>query len=511
MEKTRREFLRDGGSCLAAATVLGNLACRGEVAPTARQPNILFFFPDQHRFDWTGMNPRIPVPTPNLERLAARGVHFTNALCPSPLCAPARSCLASGKEYDRCGVPANRIDYPRDRTTYYRMLRDGGYHTMAVGKVDLSQGSGDFGNDGRMHMEPWGFSDMINNAGKMGGTMIYGARPADSLEPYFHYLDSQDPPLGKVHFDDMYFRATAEMAAPGLGVEPTPDLVQRLYGHVNHEHAMTFLKPSPLEERHYVDNWIARNGLELLDRAPSDTPWHLVVNFNGPHVPADITERMARLYRGPDRVIDGFPQPHGYTGAADAAAHLGARQNYSAMIENIDRWLGIYLDKLAERGELDNTIVVYSSDHGEMLGDHTLWGKFVPYHASVGVPLVMAGPGIRQGLTSDALVSIMDLAATFLDYGGLPIPDDMDSRSLRPLLESKTDSHRSHVLSGLGDWRLVYDGRHKLVEGFRGERLLYDLEEDAFEDANLAPDNSELCRRLGDLIQGGAEASSAVG
>jgi len=458
------------------------------------------------------MNPHIPVPTPNLERLAAHGVHFTNALCPSPLCVPSRSCLASGREYDRCGAPDNRLDYPADQTTYYGMLRDGGYHTMAVGKVDLNQGSADWGSDGRTHMEEWGFSDMINNAGKVAGVSVYGTRPSDSLEPYLSYLDSLEPPLGRLHFEDLCFRMMAREVEPGMGVEPMPDFYQILRARRDHEHAMTHVAPTPLDDRHYVDNWIGRNGLALLDRAPAHRPWHLVINFNGPHVPNDITERMARLYRGPDRVIDGFPQPYGYAGAADAAAHLGARQNYSAMIENIDRWLGVYLDKLEERGELDNTIVVYSSDHGEMLGDHTRWGKVVPYQPSVGVPLVMAGPGIRQGLTSDALVSIMDLAATFLDYGELPIPEDMDSRSLRPLLESKTDSHRSHLLSGLGNWRLAFDGRYKLVEGFRGETLLFDLAEDPFEDRNLAPDDPDRCRRLGDLIRhGGAETSAAVG
>jgi arylsulfatase A-like enzyme len=283
-------------------------------------------------------------------------------------------------------------------------------------------------------------------------------------------------------------------------VEPVADFDRIMRARRNHEHAMTHAAPTPLDDRHYGDNWIGRNGLALLDRAPTDRSWHLVINFNGPHVPNDITERMARLYRGPDRVVEGFPQPHAYHGPSDGAALLGARQNYSAMIENIDRWLGIYMEKLAERGELDNTIVVYSSDHGEMLGDHSRWGKVVPYQPSVGVPLVMAGPGIRQGLTSDALVSMMDLAATFLDYGELPIPEDMDSRSLRPLLESETDSHRSHVLSGLGDWRLVYDGRHKLIRGFGGETLLFDLAEDPFEDVNLAKDAAGVVARLEELL-----------
>ena len=95
--------------------------------------------------------------------------------------------------------------------------------------------------------------------------------------------------------------------------------------------------------------------------------------------------------------------------------HVAIRQNYTGMVENIDRLVGLLLDELKKRGEMDNTLVVDSSDHGEMLGDHNRWGKVLPYHASASVPMVIAGPGVQDGVVSDALVSHMDLAATFLE------------------------------------------------------------------------------------------------
>ena len=107
--------------------------------------------------------------------------------------------------------------------------------------------------------------------------------------------------------------------------------------------------------------------------------------------------------------------------------------------------------------------MVYSSDHGEMLGDHGRWGKSIAYQPSVGVPLVLAGPGVQAGVASDALVSMHDLTATFLDFAGRPPLPGMDSRSLRPLLSGAAQRHRPHVRSGLGDWRMVSDGRYKLV------------------------------------------------
>jgi arylsulfatase len=198
-----------------------------------------------------------------------------------------------------------------------------------------------------------------------------------------------------------------------------------------------------------------------------------------------------------------FPPPNGTDGfSADVNNEI--RRNYSAMVENIDRWVGIYIEELKKRGELENTLIVYSSDHGEMLGDHGLWAKSVPYQPSASVPLIAAGPGVTGNLVSNALVSTMDLAATFLDYGGVERPRDMDSLTLRPLLEGRTQHHRDWVLSGLGGWRLSFNGRYKLIEGYtpgsnsfrlrrtpydpatdRRPPLLFDLERDPGENEPL--------------------------
>jgi len=203
-----------------------------------------------------------------------------------------------------------------------------------------------------------------------------------------------------------------------------------------------------------------------------------------------------------------FPQPNGCR-EFTVAEHVAIRQNYAAMIENIDRWTGVFLDELRKRGELDNTVIVYSSDHGEMLGDHDRWGKTYPYAPSVGVPLVVAGPGLRRGARSDALVSHIDIGATFLDYAGVVKPKDMESRSLRPLLEGKTTKHRDVVLSGLNAWRMAWDGRYKLITGFevgynRGKTpenrsagpVLFDLESDPLENRDTAAAALEHVKRL---------------
>jgi choline-sulfatase len=522
---TRREFLKQAGALAAIGSLPAAAAARRQPGP-GRPPNVLFLFPDQHRPDWIQGSPAIPVPTPNLLRLAARGTTFERTLTASPVCAPSRACLASGREYDRCGVRNNGEAYPLDQTTYYERLRDSGYHTMACGKLDLNTGELALGVSGKRFLDEWGFADGIDSPGKGRGFRAYLSAPEGPKDSYYAYLHAQDPQVARRcaldyarrfdidpelvaqitdrrTWDEAEKRAERARAAAGKDVAPDGD------GGKN-DTQWRDTDPSPLADEHYCDNWIARNGLALLERAPAASPWLLWINFAGPHPPMDITTSMERRFRGPDRVVDGFAQPHAYRGPIDAAHHLRIRQNYAAMIENIDRWVGVFLDTLEQRGELDSTIIVYASDHGEMLGDHSRWGKSVPYQASAGVPLLVSGPGVRAGHRSQALVSHMDMAATLLDYAGVEVPEDMDSRSLRPVLEGKSDAHRDYVLSGLKDWRLASDGRYKWVTGFeKGEDLVFDLVEDPHEDRNLVASPPKEALALRDVLREQAERAGA--
>ncbi|MGH9663205.1 MAG: sulfatase-like hydrolase/transferase, partial [Bryobacteraceae bacterium] len=149
-----------------------------------RRPNILFLFPDQLRYDWIAGDAKIPVRTPNLDSLAARGTRFIKTIVASPLCAPSRACLASGKEYPRCGVPSNGANYPVAQRTYYSLLREAGYHVAGCGKLDLHKATLDWGLDGKRLLPEWGFSDGIDNAGKFDAIRSGAETPKD---PYMAY------------------------------------------------------------------------------------------------------------------------------------------------------------------------------------------------------------------------------------------------------------------------------------------------------------------------------------
>jgi arylsulfatase A-like enzyme len=466
MSSNRRDFLKTTGTAASAIAAGLPLSPQETYAQqNGKRPNILFFFPDQHRYDWVGTNSTIPVPTPHFYKLAKNGVLFQNAYCPSPLCAPSRACLASGKEYHRARVKDNSIDYPLDQRTFYTMLRDSGYHVMGCGKIDLHKRSEIWGIDGKTLTREWGFSDAIDNAGKWDAVRSGKDTPKD---PYMYYLHDKD--LVQVHIEDMEKRR-------GKNAKAT--------------HA------TELPDHAYCDNWIAEHGLRLIRNSPDDKPWFIQINFTGPHDPLDITYNMENKCRGID-----YPQPNRST-QFDAKTHNAIRQNYSAMVTNIDRWLGVFIDELKKRGEYENTIIVYSSDHGEMLGDHDLWAKTKPHQPSVGVPLAISGPGIQAGVDTNALVSLIDLTATYLDYAGLDVPNDMDGKSLRNVLTGKTSTHRDVLYSALWDWRCAYDGQYKLVEGYYpgDEPWLFDIGEDPKENVNIAGKAPNHVKKLQDALQ----------
>jgi arylsulfatase A-like enzyme len=191
-----------------------------------------------------------------------------------------------------------------------------------------------------------------------------------------------------------------------------------------------------------------------------------------------------------------------------AGHHQEIRRNYAAMIENVDSWLGRLVDRLSTADQLDDTVVIYASDHGEMLGDRGLWEKHVPWHPSVNVPLVVAGPGFNVGLKDSSAVSLTDLAATIRSIARVDGPDGVDGR---PLVPGATG--RQAAISGLGTWRMASDGRYALIAGYdptlpRKEMTqgtfdpktatgqLYDLSADPGETRDIAAEYPALVARF---------------
>jgi arylsulfatase A-like enzyme len=420
-----------------------------------KSPNILLLLPDQWRADWLGFTGNLDLNTPNVDALAARGVAFSKAYTPSPLCAPARACLASGRNYRDCGVPNNHYNYPLTIPTYYQALRDKGYRVGSVGKLDLHKdvtdpSNMDWGLDGSRLMSQWGFTDGVDNEGKVDGVNSY-VQAGKPKGPYLNYLHQ---------------RGLADIHASEVGKKKA------------------YVTELPQEA--YCDNWLTEKGREILRNFPDNQPWHMVFNFTGPHAPMDVTRKMKEIA---DR--KNMPCPVNSTEGYDRRMR-DIRNHYAVMIENIDNLIGDIIDDIDKRGELDNTIIVFASDHGEMLGDHNKMGKEIWYDPSSRIPLIAAGPGVLQEVQSDALVLLHDLHATFLDFAGCPPFENTDSLSLRPILSEKSNVHRSVITSELStpvgnvNWKMVYDGSWKTVENrASGDKLLFNLKDDPTEKYNI--------------------------
>ncbi len=441
--------------------------------------NLLFLFPDQWRWDWLGCEDspfgKVPVRTPNIDALAARGVRFTQCRTNSPVCAPARACLAQGVRYERCGVPGNGYNTPVDRPNVFKALRDAGYRTACTGKTDLQKHGLHKGLDGwTPAMGQLGFVESANQCGKWDAIRSGSTQPADLYMAALHatgYLGT--------HLED-YRRRDTDRKAKTLATYPTP-----------------------LPRHLYTDDVTGQRALDMLTRWPTDptgehpAPWMLWVNFPGPHEPFDPPAELKRRYDGVD-----FPGPVAVPDDARPQDHQQLRRNYAAMCEGIDEWVGRLLDAVEARGELDNTLIVFASDHGEMLGDHGLWYKCVWHEPSVHVPLIVAGPGVRQGVVSDALVELIDISATLLDAAGVaPLPE-ADAQSFVPVLRGEATTHRDHARSALDKWQMVCEGRHKLVRTQGEPDRLFDLHADPAEQHDLAADQPDLAQALSRRIGG---------
>jgi len=382
-----------------------------------------------------------------MKALASQGVRFTQAYVPSPLCTPSRSAFASGREYDRSKVPSNSYDYPLSVPTFYSLLRDAGYHTITVGKDDLTK-STQLGykihykgcskcrdGDGLYHQAELGFSDGLRYSGKED--VVQKPYPH---EMYGYFLQNQTvkTECGKV---TNAWQAHRDC----FGKKEMGPMCDEL------TYNSTF----------YEDDWTASNAITLLRRRPPNKPFFIHVSFPGPHDPFVVTASM-RAAASDGRVwpegVDnpGHETPGGACKNTGEPSSTRSRCNYAAEVENLDRLFKVVLDEVEAQGELERTLVVVTSDHGEMLGDHGDIQKSKPWQGSVSVPLVVLGPGVPKGRVVDAPVATLDLVALFLETAGAAPAEHMTVVSMRGFLDpTQTVPYRPFISSGLSNFRLV--------------------------------------------------------
>jgi len=434
------------------------------------RPNILLLMTDEHRWDTMGYMGCPALRTPNLDRLAGEGVIFTQCYTPNPLCMPARNALHTGLYTFQSGQMDNVGDWPLGLPTFTQALQRLGYHTALTGKIHAHEGVGydidltDTRWDGEIHA--LGLDDVLQVAGK---TMDFFVDDA-----YTHYL--QEHGLLYAYREDIMRRTEA---LPGDGAWP-----------------------SILPEEHYIDNYIGSSAAEWFNHYTGERPWFHMVSFCSPHPCYDAYQSML------DRVAaDQVRLP-----ANNPEAELYRRTvaNYVAQVQIVDENVGRILQALATRGWLEDTLILFVADHGEMLGDQGRWSKCYWEDASTRVPLfVRYLPWTGPRRVQETLVSLHDVAATIIhaaageDRAREFLPG-CSAVSLQPFLSGVTDHVRRVAYSENGGqffkpWRMVDDGRYKYVWlNETGEELLFDKAVDPYclADVGGEPGNAAVVQRL---------------
>ncbi len=432
------------------------------------RPNILFLMSDEHRADVVGFGGDSVVRTPRLDALAETGVVFSNAYTPSPICIPGRQCLMSGQLPRTCRTETFAQDLAPGYMTFARRLGQYAYHTVAAGKLH---------HTGTDVLQGW--SQRIGSEIRMGERFI--ANPdRESFAAFGNTLRG------------LKWSDAKEVLRAGVGRPPS--LVADEYAL---QGALHFI------EAYFADPYF--------DRATPTRPLLLKASFNQPHYPYHTDQERFEHYLNrvtpyvdPEVFDHPFLSQRQVRPGVDVTARdlQRATAAYYGMIESVDDYCGQILDALTHVGQdLDEWIIIYTSDHGEMLGEHGIWEKQKFFEASARVPLFIRWPqGLAGGRTVTQNVNLCDLFATLCDLVGIPAPAGLDSRSLAPLCRGEAAAWSNETVSQFRGTNLMIK-QDDLKYQYYGEAMpevLFDLAEDPRERRNLI-DEPRYAAALKDL------------
>jgi len=436
------------------------------------KPNIVFFFTDDQRFDTIQAVNNPTICTPHLDQLVARGTTFINGYIMGgscgAVCMPSRAMLHTGRTLYHIERQGQSI--PEDHILLGEALQKVGYTSFGTGK---------WHNGTRAYARSF-------NAGAeifFGGMSDHWNVPACDYDPTGEY------PM------------TPKIDNPGGSNEVT-------WRRCNHIKA----------GRHSSDLF-ADAAVDFIQNDRGDKPFFMYISFMAPHDPRSMPEQFLKMYdaedielpenfmpehpfdngwmRGRDELLAGFPRTE-----PEVRRHIA---EYYAMISHLDAAIGRITDKLAEKGILENTIIVFAGDNGLAVGQHGLMGKQSIYDHSVHVPLIFAGPGIPPGEKSEAFAYLLDIFPTLCDLVGCEIPETVEGKSLLPAIKEQKENIREYLhFAYEGFHRGIRDRQYKLIEyvvgGKHVKSQLFDLVSDPRETVNLA-DSLEHAETLARLRQ----------
>ena len=449
--------------------------------------NIVLILSDQLRADCLGCNGNEIIRTRHIDALAASGTRFSQAFAQHPQCAPSRAALMTGRYPHVNGAVSNHTAMGAGEVTLGEHFRAAGYHSIGVGKLHLFE---------------------QKEKASFDSTALSGGQHSDAISPDCLHEDYQD-----------WLRANGywEVAERAYAIHTTDEYWDNFQANAN---------PIPAEA--FIDSWVGDRAVDFIRDQPEDEPFFLFVGLPNPHMPFDCPEPYASMYAPAQMPVgetfglslEGKPPIHA------AFKREGRRVNYEHLDEQrlrqamayyygavtlVDDQVGKIVAALEQRGILDQTVVAFCSDHGELLGHYGMLTKSIDeypmlYDVGLRVPLIIRSPGDRPRTVGDA-VELVDLCPTLLESAGLEIAPEIQGHSLAGSLAGGEAPPRDYVFAESGAVKMLRGRRYKLVH-YPGQPYgeLYDIAVDPneihnrYDDARYREVRERLTRDLLDRL-----------
>ncbi len=443
--------------------------------------NILFILPDQMRADFVGCYGASFAKTPNLDTLAANGTRYERCISPSPLCVPARASLLTGQNALTNGVMDNgkwlRPDHEAcGLHSWPAILSANGYETVAIGK---------------MHFYPWDISEGFDKR------IIAEDKRHTALQDDYA-LALQANGLKKYHGEEV------------AGYQETKGAID-----------------CPLPDAFQVDNWVAQQACDYISAHEGTKPFALMVGFGSPHCPYDPPKADSDLFAEAAMPAARPTTPESETfyemmrgsclnawcnidyNGFTAAQKAIIRTHYSGLIHRIDDCVGKLVATLKEKGIFENTTIVFTSDHGDFVGDYNMVGKHLFYEPSVKVPLIIQDTDLPSGVVYDETVCLTDVRATLLHLAGVAEAETADSKIFSCYAAPKEERY---VFGATDAGLMITNHAWKLCRYKNGQVHLFDVQNDPDEVHNLAEDASyyPVMQALDKVLQANVITSASL-
>ena len=432
------------------------------------KPNILLIVTDQMRCDSMGIAGNPVIETPHLDNMAARGAYFENAYSAAPTCIPARAALFTGMSQSSHGRVGYQDRVPWEYENYLAgVLADGGYHTQCVGK---------------MHVHP--------------PRSLCGFHNISLHDGYLHAYRDMETAAGENQYlnDDYLYWLKGKIGIQADAID------------TGLECNSWVARPWIYDEHLHPTNWVVTEPIDFLRKKDPTKPFFLTMSFVRPHSPLDPPQYYFDMYQGKANapLMGDWAETEDVNnegliyntlrGKVDEKQLQRARAAYYGCITHIDHQIGRFMRAMFDYNALQNTIILFTSDHGDLLGDHNLFRKSLPYKGSAGVPFIVYDPGnhlkIKPGTRVSEVVELRDIMPTLLDIAGVDIPETVDGKSVLPLIKGDDKEWREYIhgghTQGMDTNQFIVTKKDKYIWFAKtGREQYFDLENDPDELCNL--------------------------